>query len=365
MVLFHFSLPSTHLRLLIQGRALACQWQTHANVGKNRVEIVYAALGTHVRVGLGKRTELYRWGVNIYWTTPAATDRTASSSIYSLSLRNRDLSSLCCVCEKRKQKWRAQTSRVAKNPNGKDRRLFPSFAWPFNMSDGRPPVLYVLWLLFAAEKILKKKKKTKKASISSSRTLYTKERRFTLSSSSASGLSLFTCIFRYGNGMNHMPIRARWPPSGNVTSVTHDYWFCALSVLVSFLIFCKAQRGKKNVRVSELEWIKSRKKSSSLISLWLPSYQREREREEEGTKRMRTMEKKRETHTTFVRGYTFCFFFLCHVQKFVTFSPWLLLSFALFYTHLLDYRHCVHVGLNLLGHFACSSSTERTSSSTW
>ena len=24
---------------------------------------------------------------------------------------------------------------------------------------------------------------------------------------------------------------------------------------------------------------------------------------------MRTMEKKRETHTTFVRGYTFCFFF--------------------------------------------------------
>ena len=33
---------------------------------KKSVEIVYAALGTHVRVGLGKRTELYRWGVNIY-----------------------------------------------------------------------------------------------------------------------------------------------------------------------------------------------------------------------------------------------------------------------------------------------------------
>ena len=121
---------------------------------------------------------------------------------------------------------------------------------------------------------------------------------------------------------------------------------------------------KKNVRVSELEWIKSRKKSSSLISLWLPSYQRERERRREQRECERWRKRGKHTQLSFADT-LFASFFLCHVQKFVTFSPWLLLSFALFYTHLLDYRHCVHVGLNLLGHFACSSSTERTSSSTW
>ena len=134
------------------------------------------------------------------------------------------------------------------------------------MSDGRPSVLYVLWLLFAAEKILKKKK-TKKASISSSRTLYTKERRFTLSSSSASGLSLFTCIFRYGNGMNHMPIRARRPPLVMSRQLHMIIDFAPCLSLFHSSFSARRNEEKKNVRVSELEWIKSRKKSSSLISL--------------------------------------------------------------------------------------------------